>query len=84
MRGYRQPNQSLAVDIEQDAVFFGMAALLVGVGVYLIWQKATSAGANALAAVHDALNETMGGEIPMGSDVAPGSPEEPENYVGYE
>jgi hypothetical protein len=81
---YSRVNDSLAQDIEQDVIFFGIASILIGVGCYLIYQKITSEGAVVLANAQEGLNNVMGGEAPIGSDVAPGSTLEPENEVGYE
>jgi hypothetical protein len=83
-RSYARRNDSLAADLEDDAVLIGLTVAVVGVLGYLLYQKASSSGAAALSSLHDEFNQAMGGEVPMGSDVAPGSPEEPENYVGYE
>jgi hypothetical protein len=81
-RCYPRRNESLAVDVEQDAILIGLISAVAAVAGYLLWQKITSTGATVAQASQDWLNETFGpGEY---ENTAPGNSTEPEDQEWYE
>jgi len=97
VRSYRHPNPSgvlwQGVEMaEEDVILIGLGVLIAaGVGYLIYWklsQELDEATSNWMTTegttLQQQINQAMGGEQVQGSDVAPGSPDEPENWVGYE
>jgi hypothetical protein len=75
---------------EEDLILIGVGLCVLGVVGWLLYRKASEeldVIADALPSGTDAqaaVNGLFTGPANQGSDVMPGSPDDPENYQGYQ
>jgi hypothetical protein len=75
---------------EEDLILIGVGLFVLSVAGWLIYRKVNQEldiVADALPSGSDAqsaVNNIFTGPANQGSDVMPGSPDDPENYQGYE